>query len=362
MIMKITVDTIELKKAFDKIFKVTAQKSRMSVLNNILVTATENSLYLSSCNLEQFAKMRICANSDIIAGNCSFILSDTKAIVKAMKFFTGLDTILEHDGENVIITCEGKKAKQRTFEADEFPEFPQVGAALTNDFNYSNSKLNERFNAVNYAVHAVSKDGYNPINTGICFKNNDMVACDGIRIALNKDYNLSVNGEFVVPPNAIKFVNEVLSEHIHVETDSKIIQASDQNAIIISRLLEGEFFNYMQILESRGDIDITVNTADCINSLKYLKTFVNGQCGVTWAENKISVENSGGYFESEIDITENISFPIDFNADYMMEALSQFKGNVNFNIRTYLSPIIITSDNDSNNIACLVPMKLKRAA
>ena len=91
--MKITVNTKEFKNAMEKIFRFTISKQRIFTLENILLRVTGNDLYLSASNLEQSAKAKIYAES---TADMSFGFSDTKSLLKAMRFFTEDNITMEY--------------------------------------------------------------------------------------------------------------------------------------------------------------------------------------------------------------------------------------------------------------------------
>jgi DNA polymerase-3 subunit beta len=369
--MKIKVNTKEFKNAFERVFKVIRNNQAVYVLENILLTTQGNELYLSASNLEQSVKIKIASES---TADIKFGFSDTKSLLKAMKFFADDNMIMEYmpgkRAENgklekageITVICGGKKATQIALEADQFPLFPTLNNELNNTMLYNNAKLKERFNAISYAV---STDNIRPTLKGICFRNSDMAACDGYRFALNKDEEISVLKSFVVPCAAIEYVNNIMGETLLINTDNKYIQFIDgdnANTTVISRLYEGDYMDYSKTIQERGEREVEIDIKEYVNSLKYLKTFVPAKtkCLVNWFENKVCLETSQGYYESEVVINRgNMDIEICFNGDYMREALSQFKDKVTIYTGSDKSPMMLISESDVNNIALVLPVRLK---
>ena len=364
--MRITVNTAEFKNGMEKVFKVVAAKSYVPRMKNILLTADESGLYISASNLEQFAKMRIDAET---TAEGSFGFSDTKTLLKAMKFFAAHQTMLEYepterteDGKvlragSVIIRCGGKKARQTTFEPDEFPSFPELDADILNQFEYSNKKLKERLATVGYA--ASTDDARPMILQGIYFKRADMVACDGFRLAVNTDESLQIENSFVTPPMAIKYVNEIMDEKLLFETDKKYIRITDKQngATVVSRLLDGEYMDYSQYTEYHGKEAVEIDTRSYITALKYLDTFQKGKgVGVSWFDGNLGLKNSSGYFESEVNVRGIMPVEMCFNGRYMREALSQFGEEAKVYLEKETKPMIL-SDGANNNIAVVLPIR-----
>ena len=370
--IRITVNATEFKSAIEKISKVAAIKSYMQPLMNTCLTTDGDSLRISATNLEQYAEAKIGAHTESPA---AFIFSDTKTLLKGMRFFTGDTVVLEYTpsktveksngngkqctvpGE-VIVSCGGKTMKQQTFEASEFPEFPILEKKLLNHFEYCNKKLKERFTAISYAAATTSEK---PVLQGICFRESDMVALDDYRIAINKDNNLSVNKPFVVPCAAIKLVNDIMSRQLRMSTDEEYIQFIDELAgiTLTSRLRRGEYLDYSKHVQNRGQTEIIVDVKDFTNALKYLKAFRTKNEAVHWYNRKMALDSDKGSFESEIEADGDMEFEIALNADHMLEGLSQFKGNVTIYLNTCFSPMVILGSDETNQ-AVVVPVYSKK--
>ena len=364
--MKITVSTYIFKDAMDKIFKVIG-KSTAPILENVLVRSEGGYIYLSATNLEQYVQIRISADTTADMG---FVFSDTKSLLKAMKFFADDFITLEYvERENksdskiikfgeLTISCGGKKAKQVVIYADEFPSFPELEGELTNDTLYSNAKLKERFNAIKYAV---STDSNRPALCGICFRETDMAANDGHRFSLNTDDGFLVAESFIVPCKAISLVNDILGESLSIKTTKKHIQFNDDenNITIISRLCEGTYADYPRYIKHRGCREVTASVKDYANNLKYLRTFApeKKKFKVSWYEDKLGFKPAGGYYESEIAVEGEMDIELQFNGNYMLEALAQFEGTVIINSGNSFSQIILTSETDRSNTAIVSTLR-----
>jgi len=369
--MKITIKTNEFKKAMEKIFKVTSVKTLTPVLENILVTVTGNDLYLTANNLVQYARTKIFADSD---GDASFVFSDTKSLLKAMKFFTEPEIVIEYapsekteggaviKAGDVIISCGSKKATQKTEKAEAFPLFPNLSDNLTNNMAYSNKKLQERFNAIKYAV---GKNNVRNVLNGICFKDSDMVASDSRRLALNKDENFAPLTPFIIPPATIDCVKDIIGEELLITTDKKYIRfadGSDADTMVCSRLIDGEYMDYLKPMQERGEIEVEIDIKEYSDSLKYLQTFSDNKSNyeISWYRNTLGFKNCHGYYESSAGVSGgNMDVEIGFNGNFMQEAFSQFKGTVKINIHSIMKPMILTSESDDNNIALVLLLKLK---
>ena len=366
---KITVNTEELKKAIEKLYKVVARKSDNDVLKNILLNADTESgeLFITASNLTQFARMKIPAD---ITSTVQFVFSETKTILKAMKFFTADNITLEYIEEQkddkgkiikageVNIICGEKKAKQKIIESELFPAFPEISEELLNDCHYSNAKLKERFDAISYAP--LTGETPRSILKGVHFCKSDMVTTDNYRLVLNKDESFEVETSFTIPCDTLKYVNQVLEEELHIISDIKFIKFTDNNgSTIITRLYESDYIDYRRVLKNEGKYRITIDVKNYVENLKYLKTIAPGKIEAQWYKNKIGAEADKGEYESEVYAIGEMPFEIAFNIDYMIEALCRFKNKVIITLDSEIKPMMITSEEDINNVALILPVRPK---
>ncbi|MGE4353527.1 MAG: hypothetical protein AB7D36_05535 [Oscillospiraceae bacterium] len=347
--MKFTVNTKDFSEAMNKAFKGVAKKAYAAILENVQIVVHDNVCRVNSANLEQYVSTKIDAyGSDDMA----FIFRDTKAVLKALKFFTGDVIIFDQVGKNAVkMTCGTKKAELLISEADLFPDFPEVTGE---QFVYSADKLISRYNAVKYAV---SNNDSRPVMMGIHFNNADIVTCDGWRLAMNTDDALTVNKPFTVMDNALKLCSDVLSGNITITANGKHVKFEDSNAVIISRLFDGEYFDYRKVIPANVN-SVTVNIKDFSDNLKYLKTFAR-DLPAAWNGNKLALVTVDGRFDCEINLAGSFNFTIGFNMAYMLEALSQFKESKSLNILMpdrNVGPITMQNGSD---FAMILPVRLK---
>lgn len=346
--MKYLVYTDDFKAALEKVTKC-IKKSVVPICESVLVEFVDRHCYLKAYNIEQYIRTKIDVANGSDTG--SFILQDVKSILKAMKYFS--DTYIEFDMiENKLsVKCGSKKFESvYNYQASDFPETPTC--ANTNTYKYDSKKLSERFNLVKYAV---CKDAVRPILTGIHFDSINILSCDGYRIALNKDYDMSVCNPFTVPVESMKLFTSVLNGDIEIFTDHKYIVVKDKNTEVGSKLLDGDFANYKSIVESNGE-DIKLDVKNFTNELKYLREFTEDiYNSVAWCDDKMETVSSTGRYSTSINADIKTGCIIGFNCEYMLDALTQFKDVVNIAIKNSTSPMHL-SDGGSN-IAIVLPVR-----
>jgi len=354
--VKFTVETIDFKNALTKVMKVASPKSIVPIIENVEVEIKQNKCYLKATNLSQYIKTKI----DIVDTDEDgiFVFTDTKSLLKSMKFYNEFLISFEISGGNKVkIACGNKSAIQRIYNSeDTLPEFPELNTDESTEYKYNSLKLKERFNLIKYAV---SKSGERPIFAGIHFNGEDMVALDGFRMALNKDSVLDVTTPFTLPCEAFNAVDGILNGDITIVANHKYLTMSDKNTTYMSRLLDGEYLKYKEVIPHDG-VTVEVGIKGFNESLKYFKTFDKKEVKAiptVLNNNVLTFRNSTGEYESKVDIENGFDFKIGFIMDYMIEGLSQFKSDkINIKARSPLSPMVL-SDN-TENFAVVLPFRI----
>ena len=356
--MNFIVSTNDFKVAIDKAVKVIPAKPSLEILGGVNIIVENDTCTLHATDLETTIVSKIPTNK-METGTINFILSDVKNIQKAMKFFKS-DYVEFNINENILtIICGNKKiSKNIEIETEEVNTFPCLPEIISNkEYTYNSKDLKRRFNLVKYAI---AKNDNKPILQGVHFNNNDMVTLDGFRMSINKDVSLSVDTPITIPAESLKIATDILKGCIKINTNSNYISITDENTTVFIKLLDGEFFNYKNIIPP--EINRTeINIKDFTEAMKYLKTFISAKnrTAIQWFENELKLKTEKGMFEVSINETSQINDVIGFDCNIMLDALSQFEGEGKIYLNKKTSPILIKQ---KDNIALIMPIPIKEEA
>ena len=351
--MKFTLNTAEFKSGAEKLLKL-SPVSNVPATESVRLTIKGKNCCLSATNTTQSVTTQIVAKSK---ANVDIVLTEIKTLAKAMKYFTAEEIEFECSGTTLHITCGGRKATKELIDIALFPLIPAVGKKINNAVIYNNKTLKERFNTIKYAI---ADDTPRPVLTGVYFNGSDIVGLDGHKLAVNTDKELNIKSAFTVPSNTIKLVNDVLGDEIQVINDSKYIEFKDENTTVMSKLLEGEYPKYGDIISKKGKMIMNVNAKEFVNSLNYLKTFKPAKEKLLAHWSGDTIKNADGTADSKIIVDDPavLDIEIGFNADYMIDALSQFKDDVKIHVESANSPMILTYDK-GDITAVVLPVRIK---
>lgn len=258
--MKLKVKKENLLNGIQIVQSVITTRSTLPILSNILLEASQNQLKLTATDLD-------------IGINCVFgvdIIEDGSITLPAKRFS---DIIKELPDEEINITIKKNNLviietttcqfKIMGLTAEEFPRLPEFKNKET--ITIEQATLKELISMTSFAA---SFDETRYVLNGILFKvtNNGLtlVATDGRRLALiEKKLTTPINKtiEIIVPIKTIHELNRNLKE----EGNLSLVLGANQalfeldNIMIVSRLIEGEFPDYKQVMPSTSTNKIKIN-------------------------------------------------------------------------------------------------------
>lgn len=296
--MKLTILQEKLKKGLAIVERVSSKSLSLPVLNNILVSTEKNFLNLAATDLEIGINWWELSKTD----------KEGKITIPAHLFsgFVGLlpneKIEIEAENDTLLINCKKNKTQIKGISAEEFPIIPKIDEG-------ENIAVNSFVFCQNLAQVSdiASPSNTRPEISGIylSFQKNQitMVSTDSFRLGekkiflkqnndLKKDYNL------IIPQRAAKEIISIFGEY---NKDLKIYFSSNQimfevmmdetnhpHIQLISRLIEGEYPNYKEIIPSKYSTQIVFEKTEFINQIK-TASFFSGKVN----EIKIKADGSG---------------------------------------------------------------------
>ncbi len=258
--MKFKVDKGILIKGIDTIQNIVSSKATLPILSNFLLETQKNSLKLTATDLN----IGISCVIPVDIQEPGSITIPTRRFSSIIKELSDIEIWINSKKNNiVIIETTSCQFKIIGLPAEEFPKLPEFKDKEI--IELEQSLLKQMLNRTSFAV---SLDETRYILNGIMFKINQsnitLVATDGKRLAidskkLSKPASKEIN--MIIP---IKTIQE-LQRNLQDEGVLSMIIGANQvlfelrETIIISRLIEGEFPDYQQVIPAQAESKIKIN-------------------------------------------------------------------------------------------------------
>jgi len=200
--------------------------------------------------------------------------------------FPDAEVLIEvRENNNVVIECENSRFEIRGLDAEGFPALPTI--EKKDGIKISQGLLKDM---IRQTIFAVSTDENRPMLTGSLFEYKDgkftIVSIDGYRLAMRclepeegKETE-SAERKLVIPGKTLNEIAKILQQ---VDDELYIYAAGNQvlfdmgNCIVTSRLLEGEYLNYMSIFPKDHETKVTVNTKDLLSCFERASLVITGE-------------------------------------------------------------------------------------
>lgn len=365
--MKILCDKAQLIEAITTSQKAVTSRSTIQVLEGLYLEAFNN-------------KLKIVGN-DLVVGIESIIdceVIEEGSVVLDSRMFGEIIrrlpdeniSIISDEEHNTLIKSKNSKFNIRGLNPSDFPQLPKIEAS-----SYFQIPQDTLKNMIRQTIFAVSNDENKPILTGSLFEIEDnqinIVSVDGYRLSQRKAKVLSgENISAVIPGRTLSEIYKILGQDekpVSVSIGKDQIMFEIEKCKIISRLLEGKFLNYKEIIPKEFETKVNVNTKELLESVERASLISREDkkypIRFELKDDKINIFSNAeiGSVHEVIDSNiEGKDLEIGFNPKYFSDALKVIDvDNININLTTSYGPCIIESQKDDSFIHLILPVKLK---
>jgi DNA polymerase-3 subunit beta len=331
--LKVTTQPSTLSQALQTVSRAISTRTTLPILNNILLETTADGLALTATNLEIGIRKLVPAE---ISGEGA-----TTAPARLLTDFIStlpdqdLELTLDEPTQTLNLRCARFDTHVKCIEAEEFPPGPRP-----DEGDRLSIPLDELLAAIEQTQMAASSDEARPVLTGILFhvdaQGQTLAATDGHRLAVRK-LSASAAGELdvrlIVPARALAELPRAFRGESG-EVEVIISKARNQiffragSSEVTSRLIDGTYPNYSQVIPSKSSTRIRVATAELSQTVRAVSLFARDSANVI----RIKAESEGlvlsattnevGDSRAEIEAeVEGSEIQIAFNARYVLDAL-----------------------------------------
>lgn len=365
--MELTVTQENFSKALSAVGRVASSKTGLPILSNILLRTDGNRLLVAATNLE-------IATTQYIGAKIVKPGAITVPARLISEFVSSLpkDSIeLRVVNSNIHITSGKFHSVINGVIADEFPELPTINEASSISYTINADDFKQ---AVTQTTITASNDATRPVLTGVYWHSHEgqlyLAATDGYRLAERRLVETSSDVSAIIPVQTLQEVLRTMTDDadsVDILFDETQVRFRINEAEIISRLVDGNFPDYRQLIPATSDISATVNKPDFVRVTKIAGLFARDSGGsvtltVDGDAGSLSLHSIASEFgenTSELSATITGSGQVTLNSRYLSEALSVVDSDtLVFSFSGKLSPCILKSTKkDTNYYHVIMPLK-----
>ncbi len=366
--MKIEINQRDLSKHISIAQKAISGRSTIDILDSILLEARDNKLRIIGTDLDISIDTNVSCN----------VIEEGSIVINSRIFG---DIIRKLPSEEILITTDESYKMNILCGKSEFnligqdPEqYPKLPIVIGNNFFRIQKDILK--NAIKQTVFATSQDELRPQLTGVLFEvsNNKVsfVALDGFRLALKTvDVNLDEESEvsIIIPGRTLNEINKIIDDSedlVKIVWEPGNIIFEINNTTLYSKQLEGQFFNYRDIIRNDHTTSVLVDKSQFQHSLEraslMAKEDKTNLIRLTIEDNRLRINSKSeiGTVDEELDIeSSGDDLEIAFNSNYLIEGIKTIASEkISLNFMGSLNPCIIKPLDDENHIYLVLPVRL----
>lgn len=327
--MKFHVTKEKLLEGLQQVQNVVSTRTTLPILSNVLLQAKGKEVHLTTTDLDVGVRGSFEANVD----------KEGATTLPARRLFTIIRELpssevqFEVDGKNAASIRSGQSFfKILGLPEEEFPPLPKFDSAKV--ITIRQKDLRDGLRKTSYAI---STDETRYVLNGLLFSLKDnkltLVATDGRRLAMvdiELEFPRSHETDIIVPTKAVTELQRLLTDdgEVKVSIGSGQIAFDLNNTLLVSKLIEGNYPNYKQVIPSETKERVTLERETLLNSLRRVSLLASDKSNsikLNFGKNNIDITANtpevGEAKESLPVVYKGRDFSIAFNPEFLMAPL-----------------------------------------
>jgi len=358
--------------------RIVTNKPGLPILNNVLFRTEKGKLLITVTDLE------ISLNTWIGAD----VQSEGSITVPAKQLSEFINSVSSEkidvslNGKTLNIKAEGNIGDLNTMAPDDYPSIPSIKSHKV-VFKIDKDEL---VKTVNRVAFAAATDDIKPVLTGVKIEvegdSASFVATDGLRLSrqiIKLEEGVDKNIDFLVPVKALQELAHIINDFEVGKGDSfvQVFYIEERNQVlfrfndvdIISRLIDGKFPEYKQIIPTGSKTKCLFEKEDFLSSLKVTNIIARTVLGnklvldidakketLTMSATQSDVGSNKSSLDGSIS-GENLQ--IAFSARLLSDILSHINDEkISFECSESVKPGVFKIEGDDTFIHLVMPMML----
>ncbi|AKM84998.1 TPA: DNA polymerase III subunit beta [Patescibacteria group bacterium] len=328
--ISVSVVLDKIKGALQGVERVVSSRSTLPILNNVLIRTSKNGVEVMATDLEIGLRFFLGGKVE----REGVITVPGRTLVSLVNSLHGDTLSLESKGNILQVSCGETRASINGMPADDFPVIPEVEGGKVVKVKSEQFK-----NLLSQVDFAASGEDSRPVLTGVYLIYDGgtltAVATDSYRLseAMAKD-KLGEDFNVIIPARTLQEVRRLVGEAAEFELrigENQIMVITD-SATLVSRIIEGEYPNYKQIIPPTSETTIEMDVQEFSDAIKTAAIFsmegsntVRLNVAASGLVEVVSESSQVGNFTSKLKAeVKGPGGEISFNAKYLLDGMNSF--------------------------------------
>ena len=359
--MLLEVKQPELKKELKTALNGISRSATMPILKSFKLTAEDDRLHIEATDLEIGVKTSVSAK----------IMSEGSVCVPAKKLNSYIKEcaktkpvkLEKKDNDNLDIECGASHTVLQGAKGDEFPSQPEIDSEV---IKFDGDKFKDMLEKTKFCA---SDNEAKPFLCGVHLDFNkgelSVVGTDTYKLScVNNDVNTDIDTNFILPTVTADTLVKELGDEVKFMFDenSNLIKFKDGKTVITSRLIEGDYPNYKQVIPEEKGTKFTLESDKLKGAIK--RTMVTNEddkiVNLNFEDDLIisNKESESGYSEEELEgELEGESYLTALNGDFMLNYLKHIEGKITIISQGRETPVLFKSKENDNFVHVIMPIR-----
>jgi DNA polymerase-3 subunit beta len=348
--MKFSATKENLLEGLQQVQNVVSTRTTLPILSNVLLQAKEGAVHLTTTDLDVGVRGSFEANVDKVGATTL----PARRLFTIIRELPSSEIAIEVDGKNAASIRSGQSFfKILGLPEEEFPPLPKFENAKV-----VTMRQKDLHDGLRKTAYAISTDETRYVLNGVLFsfKENKLtlVATDGRRLAMldiELEFPRSHEAEIIVPTKAVTELQRLLKDdgEVKISVGSGQIAFDLNNTLLVSKLIEGNYPNYKQVIPSEAKERVTLERETFLNSLRRVSLLASDKSNsikLNFSKNNIEITANtpevGEARESLPVAYKGRDFSIAFNPEFLMAPLRNLtEDEVFFDLIDEMSPGVL---------------------
>jgi DNA polymerase III subunit beta len=365
--VKFRCDRDALSEALQTVQRGVSSRPGIPALTGVLLDAEDGGrLTLTTTDLEVSARLTI----DVQVSEPGIALIPARLLGDTVKSLSDAPVDMETDQSQARIRCAAYEGTLRLLPAEDFPGLQEPGGTRVEADGGAFAE------AVSQVARAASRDEARPVLTGVLVE----VSREGCVLAATDSYRLAVrdlvataDGEAkaIVPERAFSEAGRAAAADekakVEILVDDAQVSFRVGALMLTSRLIEGEFPNYRQLLPETHESRLTVSRQQLLDAVRRVGLLARDTTPVRLEFNALGVKLSssspdlGQAVETVEARYEGEDLTVAFNPQYLIDGLTAVIGeSIRLDVRDGLKPGVVHGESDGYTYL-VMPVRLPAA-
>ena len=354
--MKFQCDTKELYSALQIVSSVIPSKSPREILQNVLIEAKDNSVRLAGTDLEVAVRYVV---PDVKVESEGVILAEASKLTQILRE-AGEGTIV-FNAENLqefTVSYEGANYELKGFDPEEYPDVPSLEGDCVEMDGPTLADM------IGHTSFAAARESMRFAINGVLFVVKDgtvqMVGTDGHRLAwMKKKMEIAEDVSFrgILPLKALDVIMRLVQdaeEPVKMKLEESFIMLQSGRGFVGSKLVEGSYPNYEDVVPRENDKIITIDTESLMSAVRQAAILTSEESKAVRAsfekEKMILTaripERGGAKIERKVNYTGS-AIKVGFNPEYIIDVLKVTSDSeIRIEMKDKDKPVLFKSSED----------------